>query len=469
MSEDRFQDLLGCLLDGEMSTDELAELVRLAKDDPSRRREIQIQLEAAEMIALAEDDLRDSALFASALRGRIFEDPFVSRVRLQLKRGDRLRRPVPLLPWGVAAAAVLAFVATGGLLWQTTAEATVAELIEVSGPIQWTGDGGQVDTTPKGSRRLSGGTLESLAPDASATIRFLDGTAMTISGQSTMTISAERQKIVHLRRGSLSANVTPQPAGRPLVLVTPTAELQVESTRFRVSADASQTTLAVSDGRVRVERLTDGRRVHVPAAHGTVASLDVDQELRVLERAEATHSWRANLEEKASHGKWIDYLTAYRRRLGHSIESGLMTPDEAVREFEAYASRLEDEGGLRAAPKRFRSGSGSDVHYIAVVDVALGQAPVVLAEGSSFRVRGRVKQPADLEIGLGVGDLGGGALARSMAPKVPVRDEFEVVVPLADFRPFDGSLAGRELFSWWGSTLARGAELEITGVELFGS
>ena len=236
MSEDRFQDLLGCLLDGEMSTDELTELVRLAKDDPSRRREIQIQLEAAEMIALAEDDLRDSALFASALRGRIFEDPFVSRVRLQLKRGDRLRRPVPLLPWGVAAAAVLAFVATGGLLWQTTAEATVAELIEVSGPIQWTGDGGQVDTTPKGSRRLSGGTLESLAPDASATIRFLDGTAMTISGQSTMTISAERQKIVHLRRGSLSANVTPQPAGRPLVMVTPTAELQVESTRFRVSA-----------------------------------------------------------------------------------------------------------------------------------------------------------------------------------------------------------------------------------------
>ncbi len=468
MSDERFQDLMGSLLDGEISPDEITELVRLSKGDPARLREIQEQLETSEMIALAEDELRDSALFVSALQGRILEDPFVSEVRAGIRRGGSLRRPRRLLPWGVAAAALLGFVGTGGLLWQTTAEATVAELTEVSGPIQWTGDGGQVDTAPTGGRRLSGGTLESLAPDAWATVRFPDKTAVTISGQSTITISADRQKIVHLRRGSLSADVTPQPAGRPLVMVTPTAELRLGSTRCRVSADASRTTLAVSDGRVRVERLSDGRTVDVPAAHRTVASLDVEDDLRVVERDEATHFWRADVEEEATHGEWIDYLTAYRRRLARSVETGRMTRDQAGREFEAYASRLEDEGGLRAAPRRVRPDSEWDVRYMAVLDVSLEQAPVVLAEGGSFRVRGRVKQPADLVIGLGLGELGGRASGRDLSRQIRVEDEFDIVVQLADFRGSEGSRWGKELFTWFGMTDEREAELEIIGVEFLG-
>lgn len=70
---------------------------------------------------------------------------------------------------------------------------------------------------------------------------------MTISGQSTLTISAGEQKAWRLPRG-LSANVPPQPAGQPLVICTPTVALQVLGTQFRVVTDAAQTELTVIDG-----------------------------------------------------------------------------------------------------------------------------------------------------------------------------------------------------------------------------
>jgi hypothetical protein len=104
MDSQRFEELLGLLLDGEPSREELVELVRLTKGHPAREREIQAQLEAAEMIALSEDELRDSTLFTAALQGRMFEDPFVSRVRAQIghdtTRVSLWRRPLTWAPLG---------------------------------------------------------------------------------------------------------------------------------------------------------------------------------------------------------------------------------------------------------------------------------------------------------------------------------------------------------------------------------
>ncbi len=86
MSEDRFNELLSCLLDGELSTEETAELAELARGNPSREREIQAQLETAEMIALSEDVLRNPALFLAAIQSRLSEDPFLARVRSGIPR-----------------------------------------------------------------------------------------------------------------------------------------------------------------------------------------------------------------------------------------------------------------------------------------------------------------------------------------------------------------------------------------------
>jgi ferric-dicitrate binding protein FerR (iron transport regulator) len=483
MDSQRFEELLGLLLDGEPSREELVELVRLTKGHPAREREIQAQLEAAEMIALSEDELRDSTLFTAALQGRMFEDPFVSRVRSQVghdtTRVSLWRRPLTWAPWGVAAAAVVALMAVGSWPWQATVEATVAELVDVQGGVRWTGDGGRIDNAPEKGRQLSGGTIESLAPDSWATLKFPDETTVTISGASSLTISApsqrdgktsagesKAQKIWHLKRGSLAASVVLQPGGQPLLITTPAATMEMEGTRFQVAADATETQVTVNEGRVRVKRATDGTEVDVPAAHSAVASVDIREALRSVARQESVHEWRASLKEEAEYGEWIDGLAEFRKKLGAVVEAGKLSRQDARSKFEAFLSKSRDAGSLRAAPKAGKS----DVVYVAALTLAKRQAArVVLAEGSQLRITGRVQQPADLELGLGAGEQGGvKARATFMAAAVPVEGEFDIVVPLVKFRSKGQSAVGLELFNWFGLMRSGEAGLEITSVELTG-
>lgn len=473
MNDDRFNELLSGLLDDELSTEELAELVRLAGADPSREQEMQAQLETAEMIALSEDDLRDSSLFVSALLDRILEDPFVSRVRSRIKFSGRRRALRVLIPWSVAAAAVMALLAGGFVLWQPNEEPVIAELVEAEGLIQWTGEGGRIDIALEDGRPLRGGTLESLAPDAWAALRFPDNTFVRISGQSMLTISADPQKVLHLRRGNLSADVTPQPTGMPLVIHTPTARLIVLGTRLKVAANRSRTRLTVNEGRVRIRRLTDGSEIEVPASHQTLARLDDHDEMRVSALEGTTHSWRANLAEDATIGRWTDYLIAYGKSMGRAIEQDEMTKEEAARSYQAYAMHLREAGSLRAVPTR----SGRDRREV-LYEVALSvwrwqeAAPVVLAEDSTFRVRGEVQSPAEVTVGFSALDRDGASGGRYFAT-MRVEGKFNMELPFAEFQQVGygagaTSALGRELVNWWCSSAVREAHLEITDVELFG-
>ena len=55
MNHDRFEELLGRLVDDELTTGEQAELIQLVEEDPARLGEIRNQLELSEFIALSED------------------------------------------------------------------------------------------------------------------------------------------------------------------------------------------------------------------------------------------------------------------------------------------------------------------------------------------------------------------------------------------------------------------------------
>ena len=100
-------------------------------------------------------------------------------------------------------------------------------------------------------------------------------------------------------------------------------------TQFDVTADSSQTKVTVNEGRVRVERLTDGRVVEVPAAHQTVASIEVQQEFVVTALEKPTNSWKANLANEAHEGRWISAMHALRLEVGRAVDNGEMTADEA--------------------------------------------------------------------------------------------------------------------------------------------
>ena len=89
-----------------------------------------------------------------------------------------------------------------------------------------------------------------------------------------MTLSDGTQgKFIHLRRGDLSADVTAQPPGKPMRLVTPSAEAEVLGTQFNVSAGVESTRLSVNEGLVSVERLADGSVQEVSANHLVVSRL----------------------------------------------------------------------------------------------------------------------------------------------------------------------------------------------------
>ena len=136
-------------------------------------------------------------------------------------------------------------------------EPEIARITEVNGTLWWTGDGGQVVSDLYVGRSLPGGTLESLSAESWAVWTFRDGSTVTISGPSLVTISEQDQKELHFQEGRLSANVTPQPKGRPMLIHTPTAELEVRGTQLNVDAEPASTVLTVNEGSVRVTRLAE--------------------------------------------------------------------------------------------------------------------------------------------------------------------------------------------------------------------
>ncbi len=100
---------------------------------------------------------------------------------------------------------------------------------------------------------------------AAASVRFPDGTRFDLGADTAIRVGA----VTFVRRGSVEARVTPQPAGRAVVLATPHAEARVLGTTLRLAVGAS-TRLEVLEGKVRLTR-TDGRSVEVAGGHVAVA------------------------------------------------------------------------------------------------------------------------------------------------------------------------------------------------------
>ena len=106
MSDPRFEDLVGRLLDGELAPDEWSELLGLVREGPTCLAALRDQLEVAEMLSLSDDPARSSPLFLEATRSRLAEEQFVSGVRAALQGRPPSRRGggLPRWPWASSAA-----------------------------------------------------------------------------------------------------------------------------------------------------------------------------------------------------------------------------------------------------------------------------------------------------------------------------------------------------------------------------
>lgn len=109
-------------------------------------------------------------------------------------------------------------------------------------------------------------------------LQFPDGTRIRVDGEITLL----EGKRVSVERGAVDAQVTKQPPGQPLVFVTPHGEAKVLGTTLRLLVEAGSTRLEVTEGRVQLKRLSDGRTVDVASGFYAVAAAGAEFAARAL-------------------------------------------------------------------------------------------------------------------------------------------------------------------------------------------
>jgi len=100
-----------------------------------------------------------------------------------------------------------------------------------------------------------------------ATVRYTgERTYLSLRADSRLRLSqSDGAKQLFLDTGTLTADVAPQPADRPMIVSTPRASIRVAGTRFRIQSDAAGALLEVTEGKVCMTRLSDRYSLEVPA------------------------------------------------------------------------------------------------------------------------------------------------------------------------------------------------------------
>jgi len=365
------------------------------------------------------------------------------------------------------AAGVLFAMTVWQLLPNDGGELKIITVTALDGPVQWTGSEGRITDELIVGSELPGGTIELMSADSWVEFEFRDQSKVILSGQSEVTISEQQQKELRLKHGSLSANVQPQPADRPMLVYTPTAELKVVGTQFNVDALADSTRLAVNEGRVRLKRLVDGKEVDVPAHYEVRASMQDENGLLVNERSEAVSVWKSNLKKDVVCGKWVSDHWMLGVKLKESVASGEMNEAAAIQAYKNALTLKNESGSVWAAASPFGS----------VVALSVPQSstrPVVLEANTSLRIRGRLHSRVSVTFGISTRTTDGGfagkySIAFSDSDLRINGNVFEMELPITKFQQsskYGDSLIGKELSDWWCVADSMSGKLEITSVEL---
>ena len=326
--------------------------------------------------------------------------------------------------WLLATAAMIIVALSAGLIYQLTypnsdtnniaiqdniSNISIAKITGLSGSLIWTGDRGQIVRNVKIGTELAGGTIEGMSPDSWFELQFNDGSTVMISGTSMLTFADAGQKELRLREGIFSANVVPQPKGKPMLIHTPSTLLQVLGTQFDIEANMASTVLNVTEGTVRVKRLSDGREVDVPAKHRVIAEGGGDLTLQSV--PESVNHWKSQLHLRpGNYGKWLP----------------------------ATQQRVAAQKAIPLIPSQ----NPSVTLYLLGIPVSRSDGPaVVLRSDSQFVVRGRMDKPAKVYFGIAVSDINGefaGKFRGDLKSQQPISEldengRFEVVYRLSDF------------------------------------
>ncbi len=223
-----------------LSDDQSAELEAMLLDDRTLR-----------------DDFRQAAALDSALRDTALKHASEPETLQQGSRSGRLT----LLS---RVTAVVVFLLTVSAIWlgvDRLRYPTIATLTHVSGDVTVRADT-RLLRAYSGQRLWSGMEVEVSGRGSSAVIVWNDGSTMKLDANSRLNIAVlDAQKRATLSIGMVDCDINKQAPGKPLIVSTPRARLEVIGTRFRTRTTASHSTTEVLQGRVRVERMADSSAV----------------------------------------------------------------------------------------------------------------------------------------------------------------------------------------------------------------
>jgi len=347
----------------------------------------------------------------------------------------------------LALAASIAVLAASAWLFFASKPDAVLTLVESTGTVAWS-DG----TLIASGERLPAGTLETVGEASSALLRFDDGSLITLHGDAELSFASEHQKVLSLTRGTLSAEVRPQPAGRPMLIRTPSAVAEVVGTAFDLSTRSEDTLLKVNEGLVKLKRLADGSEIDVPANRSAVASLDTGAALDTASTPEPLTAWR------------FDFTSS--------------TPPRDWRGF-------SKNGAMHASPyvaKKMPDGRVVTHHGISIRTAMLEQPLRLIAtELSVIKYRLRREQQGDLQLMLLTNRTEGG-FGGNFECKIPAEELrpgpdgwCEIAIPINRYEPIDPrpplrkrhpSAVGNVITSAIISTFREDRHLEVSHFEL---
>jgi ferric-dicitrate binding protein FerR (iron transport regulator) len=381
--------------DGQLSEAEADQVAASLRNDPEARRFLREMAEQAVMIADLERE-------AQGRRALLQEHTPATPAQSGIVGFPAPSRRFTAVLAVAASIAILLSAALLFLKFQHRGE--IATITALDGAIQWTGDGGQVVRNLQVGTKLQGGIIEGIEPLSWFELQFHDGTTVAITGNSTLTFSDLGQKRLYLKSGTASAKVRPQPSSRPLIIQTTSAMMEVLGTQFMIETDTSATRLDVSEGKVRVKRLSDGSELEVPTQHRVLAA--ADHEFTVAPDLAPVDHWtsRLLLGPERTLGKWL--------------------PPAAGR-----------DAALLAVP--FTTQLGWTIFAAATRVSTWDAPPVTLHPDSRLRVRGRLGVSRTVYFGVHLRDASGAFAGRFLTARSPhefgAGEVFDVTLPIRDF------------------------------------
>lgn len=326
-------ELAGKFLDGAADEAELAELAALLRSDPEARRTL----------------------------ARLMNQHATLRWMHASIAAVPARRARPAR-WIAAAAACLAIAAGAAWIWRPGGPPAVATIVEADPSVVVERDG----RTLPAARGMDLRTGDAVRTQDAATARLRyagEATTVELRGETRLRLAPSAEgKRLEILAGTIEADVAPQPAGRPMVLASPHAEVRVVGTVLTVAAASDQTRVEVEKGAVRVTDRKEGKAVELPAGNFVVAAPGV--ELRPKRAAvEVSESLRNGDFETGDLAGWSDRENQRNRKLAVA---------EEFRHSGRFGARLTGSGGF---DQRIRTIPGKTYHVGAWVRIESVQKP----------------------------------------------------------------------------------------------